>query len=96
MTIINFDSKPVRRVVHARAPHGVNPKIVVSIHSDGTIGLREAGRALRTEQRVEVAFLYLQLIRRAIINCERKRVQFIKSGLSRAEARRKARKECGL
>jgi hypothetical protein len=89
-------TKPVTRKVHARPPHGVRPEIAVTIYPDGTIGLRECGRALRTEQRLEVGQLYAGAIEAACRKMVRRVKELRKDGRGLAEARRIARKEVGL
>ena len=53
-------SKPVRRKVRVKAPHGVNPELVITLYPGGIIGLREAGR--RREYHVAAGSLYARLV----------------------------------
>lgn len=96
MTTLTEKKPPVRRKVHAHSPHGISDTIVVSLFPNGTIGLRELGRALHTEQTIEVASLYVELVERSIRRADRLKKQYVKDGLTRSQAGRKARKECGL
>jgi len=89
-------SPPLRRIVRIRAPHGVEPELVISIHPNGTIGLREAGRKLRTEKTVEAGQLYVQLIQAAVLKMGRRVAELKRAGYTRAEARKIARKESPL
>ena len=52
--------KPVRRVAAAHVPHGVNPRIVVTLYPNGVIGLREARR--RREYQLGIGALYVQAV----------------------------------
>jgi len=89
-------ASPVRRVVRTRAPHGVEPNIVVSVYPNGTIGLRESGRAVRTEKVVEAGQLYVQLVQAAVLKMGRRIAELKRAGHTRGEARKIARKEASL
>lgn len=90
-------TKPLCRLVYSRSvPHGVKPEIVVTIYPNGTIGLRETRRPARTEQVVEVGWLYAKLVQGAVARADARRRELIQQGYTRKEARRKARKECHL
>jgi hypothetical protein len=66
-------SKPVRRKLSARVPHGVRPTIVVSIYPQGLIGLRELGR--RREYLVDVGALYVREVITSVNAARRERQQ---------------------
>lgn len=96
MTHLTFDSSPTKRMVRTHAPHGVTPEIVISIYPDGTIGLKEARRPARTEKRVEIGALYVRLVNQAVGRLPGTIANFMRRGLTRAEATNAARKELGL
>lgn len=96
MTHLSFDSPPTKRVVNTHAPHGVTPEIIVSIYPDGTIGLREKRRPARTEKRIEIGALYVRLLNAAIGRLPTMITNLMRTGLTRAEAKKAARKELGL
>jgi hypothetical protein len=52
--------KPLRRQTTWRAPHGVAPKVVITLYPGGQIGLREMGR--RKEITVDAATLYARAL----------------------------------
>jgi len=52
--------KPVSRRVLAAVPHGVRPRIAVTIYPNGVIGLREYKR--RREYQLGVGALYVQAV----------------------------------
>lgn len=52
--------KPLRRGVTSNVPHGVNPRIIVTLYPHGVIGLREARR--RREYLVGLGTLYVQAV----------------------------------
>jgi hypothetical protein len=87
---------PVRRKVRPHVPHGVRPQIVVTIYPDATIGLRELGRAVRTEQRFDVGQLYVGAVASAVARMNRRVQALRRAGLGLSEARRTARREVGL
>lgn len=89
--------RPVRRCVCARkAPHGVTPQIVVTVYPTGEIGLREMRRPARTEKRLAVGELYALAINSAVLRMGRRVRELRREGRTLAEARKLARKECGL
>lgn len=92
----NGDPRPVRRSVHVRAPHGVKPRLVVTLYPDGTIGLREQRRPASTEQRLELGELYVRAIDAACRRAERLAREYQRSGMTRAEARAMARRKENL
>jgi len=91
-----LSTKPIRRCVHAQVPHGCKSEIVVTIYPNNLIGFRESGRALRTEQTCKIGELYVTLLDNATRDAERLRKKLIKEGVDRKQARKRARKECGL
>jgi hypothetical protein len=52
--------KPLRRGIVSNVPHGVNPKIIVTLYPNGVIGLREARR--RREYTLGVGALYVSAV----------------------------------
>ncbi len=97
MTRLGPDSNPVRRRVMARkAPHGVEPEIIVTIYPSGEIGLREARRPARTEKRLAIGEMYALAVQSAVLRMGRTLKTLRNQGLSLAEARKRARRECGL
>ena len=89
-------TRPLRRAVRAKVPHGVRSEIVVSIYPDGTIGLRELRRPGRTEQRLDVGQLYVGAVSAAVARMTRRVVALRRAGFSLADARRQARREASL
>ena len=62
MTTLN---RPVKREVGGQVPHGIRPRLVVTLYPDrrgDLIGLREAGRRQASEVTVEVGALYTRLV----------------------------------
>jgi hypothetical protein len=47
----------VRRIVRVRAPHGVTPELVVTLHPNGRLTLRELRR--RKQYALEIGALYV-------------------------------------
>lgn len=70
--------KPLRRGITSNVPHGVNPKIVVTLYPNGVIGLRESRR--RREYTLGVGTLYVQAVT-------------IQSRLDRIERKKKRKSE---
>lgn len=52
--------RPLKRGILSNVPHGVNPKIVVTLYPNGVIGLRESRR--RREYTLGVGALYVQAV----------------------------------
>ena len=71
MKKLTCEDRATKRVVTTHAPHGVRPNIVVSIHPNGMIGLRELGR--RKEYELDIAALYVAALRAEIRNKKTKR-----------------------
>jgi hypothetical protein len=61
MKHLTHEDKPTKRAITAHVPHGVRPKLVVSILPNGSIGLRELGR--RKEYYLDLGALYVNAIR---------------------------------
>jgi hypothetical protein len=61
MKKLTYEDKPTKRVVTTHAPFGIRPNIVVSVHPNGMIGLRELGR--RKEYELDIAALYVSAVR---------------------------------
>ena len=61
MKKLTHEDKPTKRVVTTHAPHGVRPNIVVSVHPNGILGLRELGR--RKGYELDIAALYVSAVR---------------------------------
>lgn len=55
--------KPLKRGVVSNVPHGVNPKIVVTLYPNGVISLREARRHM--EYSISIGELYVKAVREA-------------------------------
>ncbi len=90
-------TKPVSRRAHVRVPHGVRPEIIVTIYPGGELGLREAGRPSRTEQRLDLGTLYVAAIKSAVRRSENRASEYVrKNGWTWKAARQQARKENGL
>ena len=53
--------KPVRRSTSWPAPHGINPRVVITIYPGAIIGIREAHR--RKEIKVSAVQLYTRALR---------------------------------
>jgi hypothetical protein len=53
--------RPVRRTVTVRVPHGINPRLVITLYPEGLIGIRESGR--RLEVKLAAAVLYARGLR---------------------------------
>lgn len=81
-------TKPVRRKVSVRAPHGVSSQIVLTIYPDGLIGLRELGRPARTEKQLDIAQLYVNAIFAENFAFNRKVASLRRNGHGLREARR--------
>lgn len=88
-------NKAVTRKVRTHVPHGVRDRFAITIYPNGTIGMRELGRALRTEQKLDCGVLYVAAIQSAVRKADKLTRDYAKS-MTRKEARRKARTECGL
>ena len=57
--------RPVKREVSGQVPHGIRPRLVVTLYpgrSGDLIGLREAGRRQASEVTIEVGALYTRLV----------------------------------
>lgn len=53
--------KPVKRTTTVNSvPHGINPRLVITLYPSGAIGLREHGR--RKEYLVDAGTLYARLV----------------------------------
>ena len=52
--------KPLRRGITSNVPHGVNPKIIVTLYPHGVIGLRESRR--RREYMLGLGTIYVQAV----------------------------------
>lgn len=64
-------TKPVRRSTAARVPHGVTPRLIVTIYPGGLLGLREHRR--RKEYHLDLGTLYVQAIRQEVAEAKRER-----------------------
>lgn len=62
MKTLTINDRPTVRVVIARVQPGVNPRLVVTLHHDGTIVLREHRR--RKEYRLDAGTLYVAQVHR--------------------------------
>jgi hypothetical protein len=88
-------NKQVQRVV-ALSPSAIRAdQLVVSIKPGGVLGLREFGRAVRTEQTIHIGELYGTLIQYAVNRSLRKTKEYVKT-MHRGAARLRARREEGL
>ena len=71
MKKLTSEDKATKRVVTTHAPFGVRPNIVVSVHPNGMLGLRELGR--RKEYELDIAALYVSALRAEVRNKKVKR-----------------------
>lgn len=84
-------TKPVRRKIRARVPHGVKPCLVVTLYPAGVLGLRELGRPANTEQKLHVGELYVAAVKESVKKDAALIAKLHRAGIPLRDARRQVR-----
>lgn len=86
----------VARRIRIRNPrHSIEPELIVTLHGDGQIGLKEYRRPKSTEQLLDLGELYAKAVNAAVLRSIHLVRQYKKT-MTLKDARHKARRECHL